>query len=416
MKIIVFEDDKFDLLFPLSMMRPVYDIKPGAFSILQKINDTLGKDSKRVVLHCRRMLEDLAGYKRKNRINSYSSDDYLLLNGRFIFRRKFLRGLLESGFENRFFKSGDSIVYATVTKDHSGILNDRIPNLEGVIDEVFLIKSGLKREEIVGDEFSEIRYPWDVISFLLKEGIDDDLKTISKSMKKLLKAKNTVNQSEVFCSQNSRISNTSVLDASEGRIVIEKGCTIEPFVYIKGPVHIGENVLLKSGARIYGPCVIGEGSKVAGEIAESVFHSYVNKQHDGFVGHSYVCPFVNLGADTVTSDLKNNYSSIRQKFRGGDIDTGMRFLGSILGDHTKTSINTMLNTGTIAGIFANIFGGGFPAKNIRSFSWNEAGKTSEKYDFDKAIETAKIVMSRRGLKATDEYVALAGKYFADNLD
>ncbi|MBK6879158.1 MAG: hypothetical protein IPG99_22690 [Ignavibacteria bacterium] len=154
-----------------------------------------------------------------------------------------------------------------------------------------------------------------------------------------------------------------------------------------------KNSLIKSGAKIYGPCVIGEGSKVAGEIAESIFHSFVNKQHDGFVGHSYICPFVNLGADTVTSDLKNNYSNIRQKFRGGDIDTGMRFLGSILGDHTKTSINTMLNTGTIAGIFANIFGGGFPSKNVRSFSWNEAGKTSEKYDFMKAIETAKIVMS-----------------------
>ena len=202
-----------------------------------------------------------------------------------------------------------------------------------------------------------------------------------------------------------------VLDASEGRVVIDENTVIEPFTYIKGPVYIGRNCLIKSGTKIYGPCVIGEFSKVAGEIAESVFHSYVNKQHGGFIGHSYICPFVNLGADTVTSDLKNNYSKVGMKINGESVNTGMQLLGSIIGDHSKTSINTMLNTGSMIGIFANIFGGGFPSKEIDSFSWNEAGKESVKYDIDKALETAKTVMNRRGIKMSEAYEELVRSYF-----
>jgi UDP-N-acetylglucosamine diphosphorylase/glucosamine-1-phosphate N-acetyltransferase len=233
----------------------------------------------------------------------------------------------------------------------------------------------------------------------------------NKDLNRIKERETFIEYKKIFAGKNVKILPGVVLDASEGRIVIEENTVIEPFTYIKGPVYIGKNSLIKSGTKIYGPCVIGEFSKVAGEIAESVFHSYVNKQHDGFVGHSYICPFVNLGADTVTSDLKNNYSKVGIKLSGENIDTGMQLLGSIIGDHSKTSINTMLNTGSMIGIFANIFGGGFPSKEIASFSWNEAGKQSEKYDIDKAIETARIVMSRRGLKMSEAYENLVRGYF-----
>jgi UDP-N-acetylglucosamine diphosphorylase/glucosamine-1-phosphate N-acetyltransferase len=412
MKIIVFEDDKFDLLFPLSMMRAVYDVRPGAFSILEKTALALGKEAKDISLHCRKSIEEFMR-SDGSEVNSFNESDYLLLNGRFIFGKKTLKELRKSKATDKFFVKDDAVVYAVISKGNSSSLNGISSNSEGVIDEEFLIKAGLKREEAGAFEISEIRYPWDAVSYLLKGGLDDDLDSLSLKHKQK-KNRAFKNPGAIEISSKAKLGTSVAIDASSGKVIIEDGVVIEPFVFIKGPVYVGKNCLIKSGAKIYGPCVIGEGSKVAGEIAESVFHSHVNKQHDGFVGHSYVCPFVNLGADTVTSDLKNNYSNIRQKFRGGDIDTGMRFLGSILGDHTKTSINTMLNTGTISGIFANIFGGGFPSKNIRSFSWNEAGKTSEKYDFKKAMETANIVMSRRGLKATDEYISLAGKYFADD--
>ncbi|MBX7043866.1 MAG: hypothetical protein K1X85_13290 [Ignavibacteria bacterium] len=411
MKVIIFEDDKPDLLFPISMMRPVYDVKPGALSLIERTSAALGKDASRIRIHSRTYLRSYLTSLGRNVITGFGPEDYILLNGRFIFEKKFLKRLLKTKPETRFFKSGDSVAFATIRKEDSVRLNDRLPNALGVIDEVFLISCGVKNGGETSETVSEIRYPWDAVSYMLRQGLNEDLKNMGDKAGRRKKTKNFVNEDMVCCSVKTSISNMSVLDASEGKIVIEEGCTIEPFVFVKGPAYIGKNVLIKSGTRIYGPCVIGDGSKVAGEIAESVLHSYVNKQHDGFVGHSYICPFVNLGADTVTSDLKNNYSAIKQKFRGGMIDTGMRFLGSIIGDHSKTSINTMLNTGTIAGIFANIFGGGFPSKEIASFSWNESGKPAVRYDFDKAMETAGIVMSRRGMKLSEEYLSLARHYF-----
>ncbi len=414
MKIIVFEDDKFDLLFPLSMMRAAYDVKPGALSILEKTAVSLGKDAKHISLHCRKSIEEFMQSDGRA-VNRFKEDNYLLLNGRLIFGKKFLKELKKSKPSDKFIVDGDVVVCATISKKSSSALNDISSNREGVIDEEFLLKAGLMKEEAGAAEISEIRYPWDTVSYLLNGGLDHDLDSLSPKHKQK-KDRAFTNSGAVEISSKAKVAASIAIDASSGKVIIEDGVVIEPFVYIKGPVYIAKNSLVKSGAKIYGPCVIGEGSKVAGEIAESVFHSHVNKQHDGFVGHSYICPFVNLGADTVTSDLKNNYSNIRQNFRGGNIDTGMRFLGSILGDHTKTSINTMLNTGTVAGIFSNIFGGGFPAKNIRSFSWNEAGKTSEKYDFDKAIETARIVLSRRGIEISESYIKLARKYFDNNAE
>lgn len=348
-------------------------------------------------------------------VNSFKEDDYLLLNGRFVFGKKILKELKKTKAGDKFFVKGDTVVYAKISKKNSSAMNEITSNTEGIIDEDFLLQAGLQKEETGDIEISEIRYPWDVVSHFLNGGLEDDLNSLSPKHKHK-KNRAFINPEAVEISTKAKLAASVAIDASAGKVIIDEGAVVEPFVFIKGPVYIGKNSLVKSGSKIYGPCVIGEGSKVAGEIAESVFHSFVNKQHDGFVGHSYICPFVNLGADTVTSDLKNNYSNIRQNFRGGNIDTGMRFLGSILGDHTKTSINTMLNTGTIAGIFSNIFGGGFPAKSVKSFSWNEAGKTSEKYDFDKAIETAKIVMSRRGIDTSEEYINLARKYFDNNTE
>lgn len=415
MKILVFEDDKYDLLYPISMLRAVYDVRPGALSILEKTILRLGKNAGKVELHCRKGLTPLMRTKQSIPVNSCAEEDYLLLNGRFIFEKKILKQLAASECNGTYCKKDDSVIFALVPASMSGFLTGESRNRDGIIDEYTLLSAGLKEANADSGELTEIRYPWDAISFFLNSGIHDDLKFTAKSLAYKKPKANIINSSALFCSPGAVVSNTTVLDASEGMIVIEDGCLIEPFVYIKGPVYLGRDVLVKAGTRIYGPCSIGKKSKVAGEIAESVFHSFVNKQHDGFVGHSYICPFVNLGADTVTSDLKNNYSEIRQKFRGGLIDTGMRFLGSIIGDHSKTSINTMLNTGTVAGIFANIFGGGFPKKEIGSFSWVNTDGRTEKYDFEKAIETAGIVMSRRGVKITKEYIDLARTYSGNEL-
>jgi len=128
---------------------------------------------------------------------------------------------------------------------------------------------------------------------------------------------------------------------------------------------------------------------------------YSNKQHAGFIGHSYLGSWVNIGADTNCSDLKNNYSTIKVNLNGKIIDTGSRFLGVLIGDHTKTAINTMFNTGTIVGFSSNIFGSGFPPKYISSFSWGGSENIST-YKIKKSIETARIVMERRNLDLLPE--------------
>jgi UDP-N-acetylglucosamine diphosphorylase/glucosamine-1-phosphate N-acetyltransferase len=147
-------------------------------------------------------------------------------------------------------------------------------------------------------------------------------------------------------------------------------------------------------AKIYGGTTIGPLSRVGGEVEESILHACVNKQHDGFLGHSYVCPWCNLGADTNNSDLKNNYANVRVSLEGREIDTGGLFAGLFMGDHSKAGINTMFNTGTVVGVGCNIFGADFPPKDIPSFTWGGAAGLVE-HDFEKFCETASRAMARR---------------------
>ncbi|MBK9246794.1 MAG: hypothetical protein IPM69_01445 [Ignavibacteria bacterium] len=143
--------------------------------------------------------------------------------------------------------------------------------------------------------------------------------------------------------------------------------------------------------------------KVGGEVENSIIHAYSNKQHDGFLGHSYIGEWVNLGADTNTSDLKNTYGLISVIIQGKKVETGNMYLGLLCGDHTKCGINSMFSTGTVVGIFANIFGAGFHPTVIDSFSW---GDNRTQYKIDKAIEVAETVMKRRHRTPTTEEIAL----------
>lgn len=415
MKVIIFEDNKFKNLFPLNMLRASFDIKCGAVSIKERIINILSGRYD-VSLICRNSIAAMMSEINELRINEISKDDILFLNGRVIFSQESLEKIISEKKKNtaNYFK--EEVVSAYLTKDK---IKEFKSYFERSFSEGINFEEFFKRAEVSKIDFGKnedifiLKYPWDAVKYLLQGGLTTDLEIYLNSKKKLKPTKrqdNFVNHKGIYVSSKTLLNPGSILDASEGKIVIEENCVIEPFCFIKGPVFIGKNTLVKSGTKIYGPCSIGKNSKVAGEIAESIFHSYVNKQHDGFIGHSYICPFVNLGADTVTSDLKNNYSKIRINIGDQETETGMQFLGSIIGDHTKTSINTMLNTGTIAGIFANIFGGGFPSKSIDSFTWNDGSSKPVPYILEKAVKTAVTVMSRRGIKLSKNYKELMMLY------
>ena len=170
---------------------------------------------------------------------------------------------------------------------------------------------------------------------------------------------------------------------------------------LRGPLFIGDNAVIKMGAKIYGGTTIGPYCKAGGEISNSVMMGYSNKGHDGFLGNSVLGFWCNLGADTNTSNLKNNYDEVRlwDYARERFVHTGLQFCGLMMGDHSKCAINTMFNTGTVVGVSANVFGAGFPKNFIPSFSWGGAGSMTT-YSLNKAVETAKRAMQRRGIEWT----------------
>lgn len=193
-----------------------------------------------------------------------------------------------------------------------------------------------------------------------------------------------------------RIDRGAVLDAREGVIVLGAGTVVFPHTWIRGPFGCRENCLLLGG-RIGGGSYLGPDCRVRGEVEASTLHGFVNKAHDGFVGHSYVAEWVNLGALTTTSDLKNNYGTVHLEAYGRRVETGQQKIGSVIGDHAKTRIGAMLNSGSVIGLAANLFGdaGIFP-RWVPDFSWGVGSDASE-YDLERCLTTVDTVMGRRGL-------------------
>jgi UDP-N-acetylglucosamine diphosphorylase/glucosamine-1-phosphate N-acetyltransferase len=194
----------------------------------------------------------------------------------------------------------------------------------------------------------------------------------------------------------------AILNAESGPIYLGKNSEVQEGSLIKGPFALCESSTVNMGAKMRGDNTVGPHSKVGGEISNSVILGYSNKGHDGFLGNSVIGEWCNIGADSNTSNLKNNYADVKlwDHAKGGFKSTGLQFCGLMMGDHTKCGINTMFNTGTVTGVSANVFGSGFPRNFIPSFAWGgPAGM--ETYQLRKVFEVAEKVMARRG-KALDQ--------------
>ncbi len=237
--------------------------------------------------------------------------------------------------------------------------------------------------------------------------LEDSLQTPAK-----LSATNTVIGTHgVFCEGDFQAACVT-FNTTQGPIFIGKDAEIMEGSHLRGPLAIGKKAVIKMGAKIYGDTTIGPGCKVGGEITNTVFFGNSNKAHDGYVGNSIIGEWCNLGADTNTSNLKNNYSEV-DVFNyaiGASESTGLTFHGLIMGDHAKCGINTMFNTGTVVGVGANVFGAGFPPKFIPDFCWGGAdGFTT--HLFPKMIETLTNVYKRRKLEPSNEEIAMLQHVF-----
>jgi UDP-N-acetylglucosamine diphosphorylase / glucose-1-phosphate thymidylyltransferase / UDP-N-acetylgalactosamine diphosphorylase / glucosamine-1-phosphate N-acetyltransferase / galactosamine-1-phosphate N-acetyltransferase len=411
LKVAIFEDNTEKNLFPLNSLRGAFDIKCGIYSQKERIEKYYYK--KPVSLFCRNHISEyIKEVYPQNPVNVIEKGEYLFINSNALITDVLFYFLSEIVDDNIKFIYQDKLIALKLSSQNTASLKkyfDGISefNLDSTFKPAFDVQTR-DISELFNNEIFFCSFAWDYIKYM-DFFTEYDLDLISKSYRKYLsrKQKNYIKNKKIFVSPKSRISSQAVLDASHGKIFIDESAEVEPFAFIKGPAYIGKNALIKSGAKILGPCVIGFNSRVAGEISHSIFHSLVNKQHDGFIGHTYACEFVNFGADTITSNLKNNYSKVSVIHNGEKLNTGMQFLGSLVGDHSKFGINTMLNTGTIVGVFSNIAGGGFPSKEIKPFSWYILGKTPEIYKIDDALRTAEIVMSRRNIKISENYKSVA---------
>lgn len=258
-------------------------------------------------------------------------------------------------------------------------------------------QSNPKTIEFSGD-LSRIEFPWDIFTKNDAE-LRKDFDLLTKgNVSQPIDATNKVIGNQLFVAEGAKIQ-CAILNTETGPIYIDKNAEIMEGSIIRGPFYLGEHATLKLGTKIYGATTIGKECKVGGEVSNSVIFGYSNKAHDGFIGNTVIGEWCNLGADTNCSNLKNNYSLVdiynyRQEKM---MSTGQQFCGLIMGDYSKTGINTMLNTGTVVGICSNIFGAGFPSKHIPSFSWCSIDNT-EVYQLEKGIETIERMKARRGLK------------------
>ncbi len=196
----------------------------------------------------------------------------------------------------------------------------------------------------------------------------------------------------------------AILVTEEGPIVLDEGARVMAGAMLRGPVAVGAHATVRMGARIYGATSIGPHCKVGGEVANVVFHSFANKAHEGYAGNSAFGQWVNLGADTTASNLKMTYGTVKLLDwpTGLEVDSGEQFVGTIMGDHCKTGINTMLNTGTVCGVSSIVVGAGFPARAIPSFKWVQPGAIVD-YRLDKALVDMERMMARRAVPLTTGY-------------
>ncbi|MBC8214798.1 MAG: hypothetical protein ISR90_00820 [Candidatus Marinimicrobia bacterium] len=381
MNIIVFEDDFYHHLYPFTLTHATFEIRCGIFTHLERLQ-TLLSENDTLTLVVRPELKNITKERfPKYLVNPDIVESGFWLNGAVLWTKEMLANVMEKrSFSNNnrlvAFHSENDIPFndVTITKEKSKLVTSQINVIlfEYLWDAIFQTGS-----QIIEDVNN---------SYFGKQGIPHPSVIL-------------VNEEEIYLAEGCGIAAGVVLDATEGPIIIDENAFIDIGALIKGPVYIGKNSIVNPGCKLRRNITIGPYCKIGGEIEDTIFQGYSNKQHDGFLGHSYIGEWVNLGANTNNSDLKNNYSNIRFELNREIIETDHQFLGVMIGDYTKTGISTSFNTGTYCGVGANIFGSGFQNKTIPSFSW---GSDGQKMDLEKFLDTCKIVKSRRDCQFSAE--------------
>ena len=406
----IFEDTKYKNFLPLTFLRPVYELHCGLDTLLGKIIRYIPHNN--VILHCRSYLKkQLKNTHHNALINNFTTaGSCLFVNGRLITNPTILDNIeLSKDKDYIYINSQEEIVFAQLSGDNLAKMKKLLesgPINLGEIYQTFRLKATTKKIKA-----SLTNYPLDLISRQKKE-LNSDFSSAVKGgiIKGLIHPQTYIKQEDqVFIDKNAEIDAFTVLDASEGAIYISPNAYIAPHSYLKGPIFIGNNSQVLGGK--IDNSSIGPHCKVSGEISNTIILGYTNKAHAGFLGNMYIGEWVNFGALSCNSNLKNNYKQVKIILDGCEIQTNETFFGGIVADHTKIGIGVLLNTGIIIGVGNNIFGGNMIFKKyIPSFIWGMEPSFSE-HKIDKMLNTSKIMLSRRKIKMDDDYKDLLQKIF-----
>ncbi|MDA6069409.1 GlmU family protein [Flavobacterium sp. AC] len=384
MNYILFDGPVRNALLPFTFTRPVADILIGIMTIRQKWEARLGSTITTIT-------EDYLAEK----FPMVELEENIMINAAYLPNDTLAEMVSDLTANQAIFKGDDVIAFFTTE------------NQEEVDFDTY---------EIIqyNENVLTVEHTWDIFS-KNDAAIREDFIYLTEDRKSqpIPKSVNVIAPENVFIEEGAKLEFVT-LNASNGPIYIGKNSEIMEGTVIRGPFALCENAQVKLNAKVYGATTVGPGSRIGGEVKNSVLFANSNKGHDGFLGDSVLGEWCNIGADTNNSNLKNNYEEVKlwSYETEGFAKTGLQFCGLMMGDHSKCGINTMFNTGTVVGVSANIFGSGFPRNFVPSFSWGgAAGFTT--YVTKKAFETAKLVMGRRNIDFDETESAILEHIFEE---
>lgn len=445
----IFEDDRFANFFPLSLSQPVFELAIGTHTLRSRLVEEIGPEA--VLLVCRPYLSAVIAVEKAAKgdhpmyVNSIPAEsEVLFLNGRILAYGSELRDLLASLNKGEIAAKGGTVVAAKLDRSKaeafvafiSSLISDDC--MERAVKEVrahSYADSASSRKSLQGKDISRVKalskwaaqnslpiketntrlvsHYWQLIGENRACIIDDFQKSPLRGASpetELFKGVELINEADIVIGSEVEVRSGTVLDASDGAIMIENEVRIEPNAIIYGPCAIGKGSIVRGGAKIGHGTTLGRYCRIGGEVEESIFAGYSNKQHEGFVGHSYVGCWVNMGAGSCTSDLKNNYGSVKAWSAGGIRDTGRMFLGATIADHAKISIGSRLPTGAVVGFNSNVICSGFAPRFVPSFAWKVEPQLVL-WKLEEAVETARRMMDRRNVSLSAAHEELFGSIY-----
>ena len=379
--LILFDTEAREHLLPLTATRPMAELRIGILNIREKWEKWLSGTASFIT-------KDYLSGKYPIRI----AQENLLVSAGVLPNKELCERILGLQLNEALLK-GDELIAACLDHEQIQRLVDdiEIEQLQGIqLDESFPV--------------SHVSRLWDLTK-LNKQEINSDfyLLTNGRTSQPIPASNRVTAPANIFIEPGAVVEHC-ILNAANGPIYIGADAEIMDGSILRGPVTVGEQAIIKMAAKIYGPTTIGPGCRAGGEITRSILMDNSNKAHDGYLGDSVLGEWCNLGADTNNSNLKNNYSEVKLwDYKTNRFErTGLQFCGLFMGDHSKCGINTMFNTGTVVGVFANVYGAGYQRNFIPDFSWGGPDSGYRTYKIEEAFTTAEAVISRRGQTLTDE--------------